>query len=364
MAARYFRKAYTSFATYVYDIPPRMLAFLLFMIFALLPLAMRSITYAPTLTFLTTANIYAIFAASWDLLVGRTGQISLGHAIFYGTGAYGAAALFQSFGWPFWVTIPLSMLISAGIALLIGFPCLRVKGPYLALVTMAIPLLIAFLLSYFFEISGGQHGIPLEGLLPTFFPGLNYMDKLKAEYYLTLSLMAVSSIILYKIANSRTGMTFVSILDDELASKACGINVTRLKLMAFIISGAFASLAGCISVYLQGNATPPFFDLSISIIPIVVTILGGLGTIYGAVVGTYIYVILDSYVLTKIIPVASFSYFGLKWEYASLLIFVVIVVVFIVKWPRGIGKTVVDKLEDLEEAREIEEIEKKKAKKD
>jgi len=133
--------------------------------------------------------------------------------------------------------------------------------------------------------------------------------------------------------------------------------------MAFIISGVFASLAGCISVYLQGNATPPLFDLSISIIPIVVTILGGLGTIYGAVAGTYIYVILNNYVLVKIIPVASFSFFGLKWGYASLLIFVVIVSIFIIKWPRGIGRTIVDKLEDLEEAREIEEIEKKKARK-
>jgi branched-chain amino acid transport system permease protein len=340
-----------------------MLALLLFIVFALLPLSMTTLLYAPTLTFLTTANIYAIFAASWDLLVGRTGQISLGHSIFYGVGAYGAAALFQSFGWPFWLTIPVSMLITGGVALLIGFPSLRVKGPHLALVTMAMPLLIAFLLSYFSDMSGGQHGIPLEGLLPIFFPGLNYIDKLRAEFYLTLFLMAVSAIILYKIANSRTGMTFVSILDDELASKACGINVTKLKLMAFIISGVFASLAGCISVYLQGNATPPFFDLSISIIPIVVTILGGLGTIYGAVAGTYIYVILNNYVLVKIIPVASFSFFGLKWGYASLLIFVVIVSIFIIKWPRGIGRTIVDKLEDLEEAREIEEIEKKKAKK-
>jgi len=356
MVVKYFRKAYTRFATYIYDIPPRMLAFLLIIIFALLPVAQLDVY---TLTLLASANVMAIFAASWDLLVGRTGQISLGHSVFYGAGAYGAAALFQSFGWPFWMTIPVSILISAGIALLIGFPCLRVKGPYLALVTMSIPLVIAYFLSYFSEISGGQHGLPLEGLLPELFPGLAFADKLKANYYLTLSLMAISAIILYKIANSKTGVTFVSILDDELASKACGINVTKYKLMAFVISGAFASLAGCITAYIYRSATPPFFDLSISIPPLVVTILGGIGTIYGPLFGTYIYFFLDGYVLKKIIPVASWQYFGLKWEYAKLLIFVVIVVIFIIKWPRGIAKGTVEKLEDLEEAREIEEIEKK-----
>lgn len=361
MVVKYFRKAYTSFATYIYDIPPRMLAFFLIIIFALLPLARLDVY---TLTLLTTANVMAIFAASWDLLVGRTGQISLGHSVFYGAGAYGAAALFQSFGWPFWMTIPVSMLISAGIALLIGFPCLRVKGPYLALVTMCIPLVVAYLLSYFSEISGGQHGLPMEGMLPELFPNLNFADKLKANYYLTLFLMAISAIILYKIANSKTGVTFVSILDDELASKACGINVTKYKLMAFMISGFFASLAGCINAYIYRAATPPFFDLSISIIPLIVTILGGIGTIYGPLVGTYIYYFMDGYVLKKVIPVASWQYFGLKWEYAKLLIFVVIVVIFIIKWPRGIAKGTVDKLEDLEEAREIEEIEKKKVKKD
>jgi branched-chain amino acid transport system permease protein len=361
MLIKYFRKAYTSFATYIYDIPPRMLAFLLIIIFALLPLARLDVY---TLTLLTSANVMAIFAASWDLLVGRTGQISLGHSMFYGAGAYGSAALFQSFGWPFWVTIPVSMLISAGIALLIGFPCLRVKGPYLALVTMCIPLVIAYLLSYFSGMTGGQHGLPLEGLLPPFFPDLNFWDKLRAEYYLTLSLMAISAIILYKIANSKTGMTFVSILDDELACKACGINVTKYKLMAFTISGIFASLAGCINAYIYRSATPPFFDLAISITPLVVTILGGIGTIYGPLVGTYIYFFLDGYVLKRVIPIASWQYFGLKWEYAKLLIFLVIVVIFIIKWPRGIGKTTVDKLEDLEEAREIDEIEKRKAKTD
>jgi branched-chain amino acid transport system permease protein len=131
--------------------------------------------------------------------------------------------------------------------------------------------------------------------------------------------------------------------------------VTKYKLIAFTISGLFGSLAGCVSAYLSRGATPSMLDISVSIIPLVATILGGIGTIYGPLVGTYIYFLLDRYVFTELIPLGGI---------ASTLIFMLIVVIFVIKWPRGIGRVVVEKLEDLEEAREIEEIEKKKTKTD
>jgi branched-chain amino acid transport system permease protein len=237
MPLKYLRRAYTSFATHVYDVPPRMLAFLIFIILMIVPLTQLNLSIMENLTY---ANMIAILAVSWDLLVGRTGQISMGHAIFWGVGAYSAALLFQYFGWPVWMTIPITLLIGVGIAMAIGIPCLRVKGPYLALVTMSLPLAASGFLYYYTGVFKADTGIELSRIFPTSF---GWAGHFVANYYLSLSLMAISAVIIYKVATSRTGVVFVSLLDDELASKACGINVTKYKLMAFAISGLFGSLA-------------------------------------------------------------------------------------------------------------------------
>lgn len=247
MANRYLRKAYTGFATHIYDVPARMLAFFILIVLLLLPLAGLDNV---RLTMLTSANIAAIFAVSWDLLVGRTGQISLGHAVFYAAGAYSVALMFRYFGWPVWIAVPLSLLISVGVAVLIGLPCLRIKGPYLALVTFSIPLAVTGFLYLFRGVFAGDMGLPLPKIFPI---SIGYSQVFMANYYLALSLMAISTFIIYKISNSKTGIVFVSILDDELASKACGINVTKYKLMAFAISGLFGSLAGSVGAYLGGG---------------------------------------------------------------------------------------------------------------
>jgi branched-chain amino acid transport system permease protein len=344
-----FRKAYTSFATHIYDIPPRMLAF-----FILISLSLAPLIGLETLkmSMLTYANIIAILAVSWDFLVGRTGQMSLGHALFYGAGGYGTALLFKYFGWPVWITIPISLLLSVVVAVIIGLPCLRIKGPYLALVTMSFPLAFTGFLYYFHDVFGGDIGIRN---LPTFFPSIGITRRFIGNYYLSLILMAISAIIIYKIANSKTGMVFVSILDDELASKACGINVTKYKLMAFAISGLFGSLAGCVAAHIERAANPSFLFVTNSIIPLMVTILGGIGTIYGPLVGAYIYTLLDRYIFVELYPLDDTT---------RTLIFILIVVIFVIKWPRGVARAIVEKLEDFEEPREIEEIEKKKAKKE
>jgi len=349
MATKYIRKAYTNFTTHIYDVPPRMLAFLILVILAAVPFAGINLL---KLDILTAANLMAILAVSWDLLVGRTGQISLGHAIFYAAGAYGTALLFKYFNWPIWVTIPLSLLCGVGIALIIGIPSLRMKGPYLALVTMAVPLAITGFLYYFRDIFGGETGIRN---LPKVFPSLTFFNRLIANYYLSLALMTISSIIIYKIATSKTGIVFISILDDELGAKACGINVTKYKLMSFAISGLFGSLAGSAYAHLMvGSASPSYLDFSNSIIPIIATILGGIGTIYGPLVGTYIYYLMNRYVFQELLPLDQTT---------QILLFIIVVLLFVIKWPRGIGRAIVEKLEDLEEPREIEEIEKERAKK-
>ena len=352
MVTAYLRSIYKSFATNIIDVPPRLLSLLCFLLLLFLPVT-RPVEFL--LFVLTTTNIIAIFAVSWDLLAGRCGQMSLGHALFFGIGAYTTALLFKFYGLPLWVTIPAGMLVGVLIAVLVGFPSLRMKGPFLALVSLAFPLILIGLIFYFRDVTGGENGI---WGLPSLFPmeffierGVPYFEALYqqkiAQYYLTLLLLCVSAIILYKIAYSKTGIVFISILDDELASKACGINVTKYKLMAFAISALFASLAGGVQAHFI-TAVDPGGSLSVtlSFLPVIMAIFGGIGTIYGPVAATFIITILDMYILRTIIDVP------LEWH---PLIFITIVVVFIVKRPRGVGRFVTDKLEDLAEERELEE---------
>lgn len=374
---KYFRKAYTSFASHIYDIPPRMLAFLILINLALIPYLIPLGPLTRNLRILTEANLLAILAVSWDLLVGRTGQISLGHAIFFGIGAYGTAILYKYLSWPIWVTIPISIVAGAAIALIIGVPCLRLKGPYLALLTMALPIAVTGFIIYFFPYEAGQTGyISVPRIFqPSLFPTreLRMYGPYIANYYLSLALMTISSVIIYKVATSKTGIVFISILDDELGAKACGINVTKYKLLSLTISGLFGSLAGAFYAHIVASAahTRLFLDVEASLpmkfsfIPIVSTILGGIGTIYGPILGTYIYILLENLVFPQI-----FNYltnFGIKVDPGlqipiTFAIFLSIVVLLIVRWPRGIARAIVEKLEDLEEPREVEEILKGKTK--
>ena len=344
MVATYLRRLYSSFGAHVLDIPPRLLALQLILLLTCIPIMQPSITF---LVILTTANVMAIFAASWDILVGRTGQISLGHALFFGIGTYVTSLLFKHLNWPIWATIPLSLLAGAAVAIIIGFPCLRLKGHYLALVTLAFPIILIGLILYFRDFTGGDFGI---WNLPSYFPSIPYKQQYIAEYYLTFLLLFISGIILYKIANSKTGLVLVSILDDELASKACGINITKYKLMTFVISGLFATLAGSVNAHLIANghvASIAALRITLSFMVIAWAIFGGIGTIYGPIAGVYILEIVDSYVLTQMLDIAS------SWRLITYSIFVI---VFLMLWRgRGIVRFVTDKLEDLEEARDIDE---------
>lgn len=337
---RIFTRIYRSFAQNVLDIPPRLLALLCFLILLVYPITQTKVY---PLLIMALASIYATFACSWDLLVGRTGQMSLGHALFFGIGAYTTALLYKFFELPLVVTIPIGMLVAALAAVLVGFPSLRVKGPYLALVSMAFPLIGTGIVFYFRDITGGEEGI---WGLPRFFPEYSRFEQRLGEYYLALILLLISAIIVYKIANSKRGIVLVSILDDELASKACGINVTRYKLMAFAISALFAGLAGGVYAHILRIANYDTLGLTLSFTPVILTILGGIGTIYGPIAGSFIYSIVGAFILDEMLSIPS--------EY-QILLFLVVVVIFILKWPRGIARFVTDKLQDLSEEREIEE---------
>ena len=243
---------------------------------------------------------------------------------------------------------------------------------------MALPIAVIGFIIYFFPTQAGQTGYLVVPRIftPSLFPKdvkMRLYGPYIADYYLSLALMALSSVIIYKIATSKTGIVFVSILDDELGAKACGINVTKYKLLSLTISGLFGSLAGAFYAHMFASAanTRLFLDIEatlpmkFSFIPIVATILGGIGTIYGPIFGVYVYILLEDFIFPKL-----FEYlktFGIVIEPAMqvpliLVIFISIVVLLIVRWPRGIARAIVEKLEDLEEPREVQEILKEKTK--
>lgn len=345
MVLTHLRRFYSSFVANVVGRPLRLLALLLFLLYLLLPVV--AILPSWILLMLGMANVMAVYAASWDLLSGFTGQFSFGHVVFFGVGAYTVALAYKYYASPFWITIPLSVPIGFLVALLVGFPALRVKGPYLALLTLALPLLLHSVFLFFKDITKGYIGI----LVPSLFPDLGFYERRVAEFYFTLIFLFVSGIILYKIANSEKGFIFVSILSDEVASEASGVNVTKYKLMSFAISGSFAALAGAVYVVLVRHVNIEIFGLVLSFNAIVWTMFGGIGTIYGPIVGTLILQIIDRYVLSEIIDVPA------EWR---VLIYAILVIVVILLLPQGLVKFLGEKLEGLQKRKKPKEREKEK----
>jgi branched-chain amino acid transport system permease protein len=221
----YLRKFWMIVKNEVLVLPSRIIVFLFFLLLLLLPV----FTQDPyLLRILILASIFAILAASWDLLSGFTGQMNFGHALFFGVGAYTAALLNLHAHLPPWGSIPLGGIGAVLAGLIIGIPCLRLRGTYLALTTLAFPIILMGIVFALPDITGGELGIT----------GLDRLARSRVtNYYITVVLMLVLCTIMWKITDSNTGIIFHAIREDELAVRSSGINTTRYKLLAFCLSG-------------------------------------------------------------------------------------------------------------------------------
>ena len=236
------------------------------------------------LTILITANISAVFAASWDLLGGVTGQFSLGHALFFGVAAYMSGALNLYLGLAPWITIPLGGAFGVLVGFLVAIPSLRLKGAYFAITSLIFPGMLGTLILMFPDITGGDSG--LYGLS-------SISSEILITYYASLLLMIGSIFVLLRIANSNMGLIFRSIRDDEDTAEATGINTTKYKFYSFAISGFFAGIAGGFHAHLLRYAGPYVFNAFYSFQVILFAALGGIGTIIGSVGGAYLMIILN-----------------------------------------------------------------------
>jgi len=269
--------------------------------------------------------LFAAFAASWDLLAGYAGQVNFGHALFFGAGAYGSAMLSQKLGWSPWLTVWIGAGVATLVGVVTGFLCLRLRGSYLSLATLAFPLIAIGLLFAFPDTSGGELGIS----------GLKSLAVTRtANYYIASGTMLVLVFGLWLIADSKFGLVLHAIRDDEVAVRASGINTTRYKLAVFAIAAFCAGVAGALLAHFIRIADPSTLATALSFQVVIWGIFGGVATIYGPVAAVFIL-----YPLTEWL--GSFAAFGEM----RLLVFAVIVLLVLLFMPRGLTPWVRDKIE-------------------
>jgi branched-chain amino acid transport system permease protein len=315
----YLRKLYTVFKGEVLILPSRVVALLFFLVLLFLPV----VTQDPyLLRILILTSIFAIFAASWDLLSGFTGQMNFGHALFFGVGAYTAALLNLHAHLPPWGSIPLGALAAVLAGLVIGIPCLRLKGTYLALTTLAFPIILMGIVFAIPQVTGGELGIS----------GLDRLSGSRlTDYYITVGIMLALGTIMWKITHSNTGLIFHAIREDELAVRTAGINTTRYKLLAFCLSGFFAGISGGLYAHFMRIAGPANLEVSMSFTVVIWAIFGGVVTIYGPIGAVFI-----------LFPLLEFFRF---WPEFRMLMFALVILLILLYMPEGLLPWVRDKIE-------------------
>jgi branched-chain amino acid transport system permease protein len=316
------RKAWGELRNEVFVLPSRTLALAWVVGVVMLPVVYSD---AYVLRILTMTCIFAIFAASWDLLAGYTGQVNFGHALFFGAGAYTSGLLSLKLGLSPWVTIWAGAAVAMLFGFLVGYLCLRLRGSYLSLATLAFPLIALGLLFAFPDFSGGELGI--SGLR-------RLMVTPTGNYYVAAISMLVIVFALWALADSKFGIVLHAIRDDEVAARASGINTLRYKMVVFAISAAAAGFAGALFAHYLRVAGPSTLEVALSFQVVIWGIFGGLATIYGPVAAVFILYPLTEWLGT--------------WRHVGelrLLIFAVIVLLVLLFMPRGLAPFVRDKIE-------------------
>jgi branched-chain amino acid transport system permease protein len=251
--------------------------------------------------------IYAIVAVGLQLLIGRAGQFSLGHAGFFAIGAYASALCTLRLGLPFVVALVVAGSISAVVGFLVGLPALRLSGPYLAVATLGFGLAIPQLVVWQGPWTGGAsglHDLPFAslGLGPFSFVFRTDQDY----YYLALAVLVGLTFLARNIASSHTGRAFLAIRDSELAARAMGVDLLRYKTTAFAVSALYAGIAGSLYAHLLHGISPEDFTVVLSVDFLTMIVLGGLGSVTGALAGAFLLTLLQN-VLTRLPVVRDFK---------------------------------------------------------
>ncbi|MGI4777647.1 MAG: branched-chain amino acid ABC transporter ATP-binding protein/permease [Janthinobacterium lividum] len=252
---------------------------------------------------LETIMIYAIVLFGLDIVVGYTGQVSLGHAGLFGLGAYTAGVLVFKLAAPFWITVPAAILLTAGFGALLALPALRVSGPYLAMVTLAFGTIIQILINEMSFLTEGPMGIKLEK--PALFG--HKLDE-REFYWVVVVLMVVALVVVHRILRSHLGRAFEALRGSPVASDCMGVSVYRYKVYAFVISAGFAGLAGSLYAYSEQYISPNSYNFELTVLFLLAVIMGGrksrIGSLLGAAIIVLLPKLLDDVVLFRYVSVA------------------------------------------------------------
>ncbi len=251
---------------------------------------------------LETIMIYAILLFGLDIVVGYTGQVSLGHAGLFGLGAYAAGVLVFKLSAPLWITVPFAIVFTAGFGALLALPALRVSGPYLAMVTLAFGTIIQILINEMSFLTDGPMGIKLEK--PSLF-GHKLDDR---EYYWVVAvLMVLALVVVHRILRSHLGRAFEALRGSPVASDCMGVSVYRYKVYAFVISAGFAGLAGSLYAYSEQYISPNSYNFELTVLFLLAVIMGGrksrIGSMLGATIIVLLPKLLDDVVLFRYVSV-------------------------------------------------------------
>ncbi len=290
----------------------------------------------PYIVYMSNISGIAIVAAlGLNILTGLTGQISLGHAAFVALGAYTSAILATKAGMPFWITIPSGGIVAAFFGILLGIPCLRLKGLYLAMATMSFGVVVEYVVTHWESLTMGVRGISIPA--PAIF-GYTLGDPSKL-FYVTIFFVALLTLAAKNIARTRVGRAFVAIRDRDVAAEVIGVNLTKYKVMAFAISAFYGGVAGGLYSYITGYLHPENFTLLLSIEYIAMIIIGGLGSILGSIFGAVFLTVIPDVIKS----VAEFlgqrivflqGRYDEEWNIAA---FGLLIMVFLIVEPTGLN---------------------------
>jgi len=245
-------------------------------------------------TIMTTALIYVILGLGLNVVVGFAGLLDLGYVAFYAVGAYTYALLNFSYDISFWIALPLAGILGALAGILLGFPVLRLRGDYLAIVTLGFGEIIRLVLENWGEFTHGPSGIA--GIdRPNFGFDLSIVGSINAIYYFVFFFVLVTIFFTNRLQNSRIGRAWVALREDEIACQAMGVDKTKTKLSAFAFGATWAGFMGAVFAAKTTFINPASFTFLESAIILSIVVLGGMGSIPGVILGALILILLPEY---------------------------------------------------------------------
>lgn len=274
----------------------------------------------------TMVLLYAAMAQSWNIISGYGGQVSFGHSVFFGIGAYGAALAVVTFHTLPWYGVPLGMLAAAAVSILISYPCFRLKGHYFAIATFAI-VEIFNRLFMIWDAVGGALGLDYP-ILPDGWINFSWSETKTGYYFGALAIFVVVFGIVRWIERHRLGYYLLAVREGQETAESLGVNSAIVKLSAMALSAALAALCGAFFAQYNYRVDPPMvMSLDMSMKFVLITILGGVGTFWGPLLGAVVLIPLQEY--TR----AYLSFLGAGID---LIVFGIIIIVVMIKEPRGI----------------------------